>query len=127
MNELTLNLPWPPSVNAVWRSVVRGKFATVYKTDQGKDYEKRVCKIHMLMGKPKLGDARLCVTVEVYPPDRRRRDLGNLDKVLMDSLEKAGVFDDDSQIDDLRFIRKAVEKPGRVIVNIQIMATQSGL
>jgi len=127
VNEITLDLPWPPSVNAVWRSVVRGKFAAVYKTDQGKDYEKRVGKIHILMGKPTLGDARLRVTVEAYPPDRRKRDLGNLDKVLMDSLEKAGVFNDDSQIDDLRFIRKEVEKPGRVIVNIQVLANQSGL
>lgn len=68
---------------------------------------------------PKLGDCRLAVEVEAYPPDRRRRDLDNIGKALLDSLEAASVFEDDGQIDDLRIVRCDVAKPGRVVVRIR--------
>jgi Holliday junction resolvase RusA-like endonuclease len=45
------------------------------------------------------------VVVEVYVPDRRKRDLDNLHKGILDSLTHAGVWGDDSQIDDLRIYR----------------------
>jgi len=125
MNEITINLPWPPSVNAVWKTTARGKFAHIYKTEEGKKYCARVGKILMMMGKPSLGNARLSMVVEAYPPDRRRRDLGNLDKVLSDALQAAGVFDDDEQIDDMRYVRHAIEAPGRVIVHLQIIEAKA--
>jgi len=50
-------------------------------------------------------DDRIRMCVEVYPPDKRRRDLDNLMKATADSLQHAQVYPDDSQIDDLRIIR----------------------
>jgi len=52
-----------------------------------------------------LADKRLRVVIECFPPDRRRRDLDNLGKSCLDSLQHAKIFVDDNQIDDLRFIR----------------------
>jgi crossover junction endodeoxyribonuclease RusA len=48
---------------------------------------------------PLLG--HLVVTLTAFPPDKRRRDLDNLPKVVLDSLTKAGVWKDDSQIQRL--------------------------
>ena len=59
-------------------------------------------------------------------PDRRKRDLDNLHKGILDGLTHAGVWKDDSQIDDLRIYRcraatgeLVIEKPGRVVVTIE--------
>jgi len=48
---------------------------------------------------------RLAVEIYVYPPDRRRRDLDNILKNLLDSMQHAGVYKDDQQIDRLLVIR----------------------
>ncbi len=52
------------------------------------------------MGLPKL-KGRLTLTATFHPPDNRRRDLDNLMKLLQDSLQHAGLYDDDSQIKHL--------------------------
>lgn len=62
---------------------------------------------------------RLAVTVQVRAPDRRSRDLDNLGKCLLDALTKAGVWQDDSQIDRLTFIRSEPIKGGACIVSIE--------
>lgn len=53
---------------------------------------------------------RLRVELSVTPPDNRRRDLDNLLKAVLDGLGFAGVYDDDSQIDELLVIRRPVRK-----------------
>ena len=57
------------------------------------------------------------VDIEAFMPDRRRRDLDNLLKGLLDSLTHAGVWEDDNQVVDLR-IRKAPTIGGMVKVQI---------
>ena len=60
----------------------------------------------------------LAVDVEVFPPDNRRRDLDNCLKSLLDALEKAGAYHDDSQIVDLRARKRNVVPAGSVVVTI---------
>lgn len=64
---------------------------------------------------------RLGVTIYCHAPDNRRRDLDNLGKCLIDSITKAGIMLDDSQIDDLRFVRGSAVKGGEVRVEIRGM------
>lgn len=66
-------------------------------------------------------DARLAVVVDLYPPDKRRRDVDNICKALLDAMQHAGVYEDDSQIDDLHIRRRDVVPPGRVVVQITAM------
>lgn len=106
-------LPFPPSVNAAWRTY---RNVTTLSAD-GKAFRAAVIKV--MHGCPSFGDARLRVIVTLNEPDARRRDLGNFDKALMDALKHAGVYDDDSQIDDQRFFRGVKSKPGHVIVEIE--------
>lgn len=99
-------LPWPPTVNSYWRHRVIGKLATVYVSADGQAYRKAVnlCFIeHGIKTYAIEGDLR--VEIEVFPPDRRKRDLDNLLKSLLDSLTHAQVWVDDNQIADLRIYR----------------------
>ena len=99
MTTITLELPFPPSVNTYWRRV------------NGKTLIRRSARFP--------AGIRAAVVVEAFMPDRRMRDLDNLFKALLDALVKAGVLVDDSVIDDLRIVRKCVVKGGKVLVSIK--------
>jgi crossover junction endodeoxyribonuclease RusA len=60
----------------------------------------------------------LVVDIFAHVPDRRKRDLDNLWKVLGDALTKAGVWKDDSQIWELHLKRGPVFAGGKVEVVI---------
>jgi len=62
---------------------------------------------------------RLAVDIYVNPPDKRKRDLDNIPKALLDALTHAGIWEDDSQIDQLTITRGPVIKQGLAIVTIQ--------
>lgn len=104
---MKLELPYPPSVNHYWRHS-RGRH---YISDEGKEYRRHVAMLFIGEQdehKHTTFTGRLAVTVTVYPPDKRRRDLDNTQKALLDALAFAGVYEDDSQIDDLRVVRGPV-------------------
>ncbi len=106
-----VTLPWPPTVNTYWRHKVTGRLATVYVSGVGKIYRKAVNNLVMeaAMVQRYLKQAGpLRVVIEAFPPDRRKRDLDNILKSLLDSLTHAGVWEDDSQIDDLRIYRSTI-------------------
>lgn len=94
-------LPWPPSLNRYWRNVA-GK--TLISAD-GRAYREAVKLMAVEEQWPNYGESRLSVTIEAWVPDKRRRDLDNMLKSALDSLTHAGVWNDDSQIDDLRIMR----------------------
>ena len=98
MHQLTL--PYPPSVNTYWRHV--GPRVLVSK--HGRQYRTEVCKqLRTKRIRPIEGD--LIVDITINPPDRRRRDVDNVLKALLDSLQFGGAFEDDSQI-----VRLTIEK-----------------
>ena len=104
-------LPWPPTVNLYWRHKVTGRLATVYVSAAGKAYRKAVNDLVMeaAMVQRYLKQAGpLRVVIEAFPPDRRKRDLDNVLKSLLDSLTHAGVWEDDSQIQDLRIYKATI-------------------
>ena len=114
---INIILPWPPSVNRIWRSVG----GRVLLSAEGRTYRQAV-EVAVLeqhgAGDPLTG--RLSMTIRAYPPDRRRRDVDNMAKAILDAIEHAGsVYVNDSQIDHLSIRRMSVEKPGRVEVSIR--------
>src|SRR5690606_40063928 len=110
-----LVLPWPPAANHL-HAVVRGRKVL---SKAGREYRGSVAAACAMQGAPRLGRARLRVSIEARPPDRRRRDLDNLQKASLDALVFARVFDDDSQVDDLRITRGEVVKGGRLVVTVE--------
>ena len=113
MEALRLTLPWPPSVNHYWRRV--GNRTLVSK--EGRRFRKRVLATLSARHIERM-TGTLAVRVVAHPPDRRRRDLDNIAKSLLDALEHGGVYEDDSQIDRLAIERASVVKGGAVIVEI---------
>ena len=115
------DLPWPPSVNRYYRHVG----PRVLISREGRKY--RMMTVSQLGGRfPKL-TGRLRVSAEFYPPDARRRDLDNLLKCTQDSLQAAGLFEDDSQIKSLRLdMMEPLPPEGLVHVLIETLSTGSG-
>ena len=68
---------------------------------------------------PKL-TGNLRVSAEFYPPDARRRDLDNVGgKALLDSLQAAGLFEDDSQIKEIHLWMREPMPTGLVNVCLE--------
>ena len=113
--QIILELPWPPSVNHYWRRV--GNRTVISK--KGREY-KAACQrsvLEQLGALPRLS-CRLSVQVDLYPPDRRRRDIDNSAKALLDGLTTAGVWHDDQQIDELSLLRCEVRRGGMAVVQV---------
>ena len=119
--DLTIVLPFPPSVNHYWRHVVKGKYVRTLISAAGRDFKRKVARaLQAQLGgqrEPILGHCRLYVAL--HAPDRRRRDVDNYAKALLDSLTEAGVWADDSQIQDLRLVWGAVLPGGKAVVTIR--------
>lgn len=98
---MNIVLPWPPSTNTYWRSV-KGR---VLISAEGRRYRQAIADLALVERWSTVGTDRVRVVIEAWMPDKRRRDLDNLLKSLLDSLTFAGVWEDDSQVDDLRIFR----------------------
>ena len=90
-------LPWPVSVNALYRA--RGR--RVYVSARGKAF-KKACGIIFAGTKMVYETERVWLDIEVHPPDNRRRDISNLIKIVEDALPW---FRDDSQVDEIKIKR----------------------
>ncbi|GAB6184538.1 RusA family crossover junction endodeoxyribonuclease [Thermopirellula anaerolimosa] len=115
---LTVELSYPPSVNHYWRRV--GPRTLISR--QGRAYRRDVATAVRLIDHaadrlPLTGPLR--VEVSLYPPDRRRRDLDNALKALLDALQHAGVYPDDSLIEQLSVEKRDVVKGGKAVVTIR--------
>lgn len=111
---LELDLPYPPSANRLYRRV--GPRTLISR--EGRRYRERVAAILRVSGvRPIAG--RLDVVIAVHPPDRRRRDIDNLLKGLLDALQHGGAFFDDSQVGRIEIERREVVNGGRINVLIR--------
>ena len=111
---MEFELPFPPSVNRIWRNIgnrtILSREARLYRQTIESILQ---CKRFNILVGP------IAVDILAFPPDRRRRDIDNLSKALLDSLQHAGAFLDDSQIERLSIERREVIPNGGVIVRIE--------
>ncbi|HEX7040104.1 MAG TPA: RusA family crossover junction endodeoxyribonuclease [Trueperaceae bacterium] len=112
---MTLELPWPPTLNTSWRRVGN---RTVLSA-KARRYRADVLAAVAEQGSPRLGTARLAVTLTLHPPDRRRMDVDNRAKPALDALEFARVYANDSQIDRLTIVRAEPRQGGALTVQIE--------
>lgn len=123
--SIDIVLPWPPSVNHYWLILRKGKLAgQPIISDEGKAYRKAVERYVMLHCVPRL-TGKLRMHMLACPPNRIRRDLDNLPKAVLDSLTKAEVYEDDSNIDDLHIVRGPLVKNGELRITITEIAGEA--
>ena len=112
---MIITLPYPPTGNHSVKHTRSGKH---YITAELKAYRQHVNLLVASKGAAMRLSGPLVVTVEICPPDRRRRDMDNTFKTLADALTRAELWLDDFQIVDLRLIRCAPVKDGLVRLEV---------
>lgn len=107
---MIITLPYPPTANLYWRKW-RGR---IVKSGEAREYQRDV---GYMVGPflPISGPVRLSVTV--YRP-RKRGDLDNTLKVLLDAL-KGHAFHDDAQVVELHATRHEDPTNPRVVVQVE--------
>ena len=116
MDEVSFTVDWPPSINRYYRHVG----PRVLISREGRLYRERC--IDRLKDKFSTLTGKLRFTAELYPADNRRRDIDNILKCLFDSLQHAGVYQDDSQIKSLHLEMCPPWPPeGKVYVRIETL------
>lgn len=120
--QITLELMWPPSVNHEWVKA-RGRIILAPK---GRTYRAYVAgkllamRAHGVLPKaPLTGD--LAVAMELYPPDRRRRDVDNYSKAVLDALTHARLWRDDSQVKRQTVEVREPKSGGQVVLTISAL------
>ena len=112
--QVTLALPWPPSVNHYYRHV--GPRVLISK--DGRRYREAVAAVARRAGNPTFSEP-VEVALDLHPPDNRRRDADNSLKSCLDALTCARVYEDDSLIQRLTVTKKEPQPPdGLAVVRI---------
>lgn len=108
-------LPFPPSINSYYR-VFNNR---ILLSAEGRKYKKAVQNYVMLLGLKPFEDAKLKIELILQPRDKRKIDIDNRIKSVLDALQDAGLFNDDFQIDELTIRRGSPVEGGRLFVKIE--------
>lgn len=110
----SLRLPWPPTTNKIW------------PMDGGRPRLSHAAKSYRVAvfaaaSRTNIFECDVRVSLVWYPPDRRRRDIDNPIKSVLDALQHAQVFTDDRQVRELHvsFTQDEPEPPGHVWCTIE--------
>lgn len=112
---IKFDLPYPNkiSMNSYWK--LNKKTQHLYLNPCVRRFRIEVCKIVRQF--TSFGSKPLTISLKMYPPDNRQRDIDNVLKAIIDSLQYAELFDNDSQINKLVIEKfpKSEEKVGGII------------
>lgn len=114
---MILTLPWPPSLNRVYRAV-NGRLIL---SAEARAYQARASRALPVGKVPPPLDGRLAVWMTLHPPvklGKRKWDIANREKLMIDCLTHQRVWLDDSQIDCLVILRGEPFGAGKVEVQI---------
>ena len=116
MNEYHVSLPFPPSVNR-WVRVARGRII------KSKEWRTWIEGTGMVLHETYIQDEPIAiscsVTIHLEPPNRRRFDIDNRAKAVLDSLEQHNVLANDDLVDSLLITRGDIHPGGRALVGVK--------
>jgi crossover junction endodeoxyribonuclease RusA len=112
--QVKLTLPYPPTVNHYWQR--RG--SRTFVGPDGVQFRNNVCGAVLEAGCRETMTGPLSIWIVAHPPDKRRRDIDNLTKALLDALQHAGAYGDDNQIARMLIERGSMVDGGCVDVVI---------
>lgn len=113
--DVVLHLPWPPTVNSYYKVT---RYGQRYLDKKVRAFRDMVAEsVHEQMPGITL-DESIYMEVYLFPPDRRKRDLDNYMKGLLDAITESGLWEDDSLIDQLHIYRGEIVSGGSVRVEL---------
>lgn len=97
--KIELILPFPPSVNRLWRATKGGK---VHRSKKYVDWRKHAEWAVSSRTKGQKIQGKYTLEIVAVKPDKRRRDLGNLEKAVSDLLQHLEIVEDDYLCEEIR-------------------------
>ena len=113
-STVRLQLPYPPSVNSYWRANGHRRFIS----KEGVAFTKEVDLIVKQSGAKSFGENRVAMSVMIHPRSKRKFDLDNTLKAILDALMKADMYNDDSQIDYIEIARGEAVPKGAAVIHL---------
>jgi Holliday junction resolvase RusA-like endonuclease len=115
----TITLPWPPTSNHAYATVRSGISHRRVKSANARNYAAvaGIITRRLHPTPPFTVTDRIRVHLVLHPPDGRRFDIANREKILIDAI--AGILGfDDNQIDFIAIERQHVTAGGAAIVTV---------
>lgn len=110
-----LEFPWPPSMNHQWRNVD----GRAVLSAAARKWKATADAALMVQKRQRFGDARVQISIDLHAPNRRRYDIDNRIKMVLDSLQRTHVLTDDSQVDVLIINRGEIRPDGMAVVTVE--------
>lgn len=110
---IRITIPYPPSSNRLHRRVG----PRVLLSREGRQYRKDVAAILAAQHVKPL-DGPVAMRIELYPPDRRRRDIDNALKATLDSCEHGRAIHNDCQVEHLEVRKHEPKRGGKAVVEL---------
>lgn len=107
MTKITLTGA-PKSTNHIYKMTCRGKFASMYMSKDGKDLKESYQWEAKSQWKRKPLKTAVILEIALYFDSKRKHDIDNYNKILLDSLTGI-IWEDDNQIVEL-IIKKFYDK-----------------
>lgn len=104
---LYFELPYPPSLNGIWRG---GKGGRHYLSPKYKAWRDEAAMLAKAQTRGKRIAGPFAVQINARRPDKRRRDIDNLIKPVLDLIASVHITDDDSECQyvEAQWIEKGV-------------------
>ena len=115
--RIKLILPYPPTINHYYGK--DGRTGHQFILPRGREYRKSVVMMLRAAGVPCM-EGPLAIRVDVWFPDRRKRDKDNLKKALYDALQHAGVCEDDNQFKVEHTAPRGIDRENKGRVEVYI-------
>lgn len=119
-DPISLSLPYPPSANGLWRAV-NGR--TISSRAYRQWMKTALADIAQAHERPTI-EGPYSLTIVARRPDKRRRDIGNIEKGISDALVHGRVISDDCNAEriTLAWCTEPPTRAARVIVRVQPLA-----
>jgi len=111
---IRLELPYPPSVNSYWRANGHRR----YISKEGVEFTKAVDLVVKQSNAKSFEEKKVAISVMIHPRSKRKFDLDNTLKAILDALMKAGMYNDDSQIEYIEIARGEAVDGGKAVVHL---------
>ena len=116
MTTRRLRLKWPVTVNSMYRSI-RGRSILSKKA---REYYNWFLRAHPPLDEILIPELPVKLTLLFHPPKNFRYDVDNYFKNILDCMTKGKVLLDDSQVYDLRGVKRKKDPDGKGYVNVII-------